>query len=36
MTNKYDNFRLNVILDRIKDKNILTKTADVIAACVKM
>jgi hypothetical protein len=30
MTNKYDNLRLNVILDRIKDKNILTKTADVI------
>lgn len=30
MTNKYDNIRLNVILDRIKDKNILTKTADVI------
>ena len=30
MTNKYDNLRLNVILDRIKDKNILTKTANVI------
>lgn len=30
MTNKYDNLRLNVILDRIKDKDILTKTADVI------
>jgi hypothetical protein len=30
MTNKYDNLRLNVILDRIKDKNILTKTVDVI------
>ena len=30
MTNKYDNLRLNVVLDRIKDKNILTKTADVI------
>lgn len=30
ITNKYDNLRLNVILDRIKDKNILTKTADVI------
>lgn len=30
MANKYDNLRLNVILDRIKDKNILTKTADVI------
>lgn len=30
MTNKYDNLRLNVILDRIKNKNILTKTADVI------
>ena len=30
MTNKYDNIRLNVILDRIKDKNILTKTADAI------
>lgn len=32
MTNKYDNLRLNVILDRIKDKNILTKTADVICS----
>ena len=30
MTNKYDNLRLNVILDRIKDKNILTKTVDII------
>ena len=30
MTNKYDNLRLNAILERIKDKNILTKTADVI------
>lgn len=30
MTNKYDSLRLNAILDRIKDKNILTKTADVI------
>lgn len=30
MTNKYNNLRLNVVLDRIKDKNILTKTADVI------
>lgn len=30
MTNKYDNLRLNVVLDHIKDKNILTKTADVI------
>ena len=30
MTNKYDNLPLNVILDRINDKNILTKTADVI------
>lgn len=23
MTNKYDNLRLNIILDRIKDKNIV-------------
>lgn len=30
MTNKYDNLRLNAILARIKDKNILTKTVDVI------
>ena len=30
MINKYDNLRLNAILARIKDKNILTKTADVI------
>lgn len=32
MTNKYDNLRLNVILDRIKSKNILTKTV----VCVRM
>lgn len=30
MTYKYENLRLNVVLDRINDKNILTKTADVI------
>ena len=30
MTNKYDNLRLNVILDRISNHDILTKAADVI------
>ena len=30
MTNKYENLRLEVILSRISDKNILTKAADVI------
>lgn len=30
MTDKYDNLRLNVILARIKDKDILMKTVDVI------
>lgn len=30
MTYKYENLRLEVILSRISDKNILTKAADVI------
>ena len=30
MTNKYENLRLEVILSRISDKNILTKAADII------
>ena len=32
MTSKYDNLPLNVILDRIKDKDILANTAEVICS----
>lgn len=32
MTNKYDNLPLNVILDRIKDKDIFANTAEVICS----
>lgn len=32
MTNKHDNLPLNVILDRIKDKDIFANTAEVICS----
>ena len=32
MANKYDNLPLNVILDRIKDKDIFANTAEVICS----